>query len=277
MNGLRHLERWIEQLVEEPFVRLFAGRLLPHDVAHHLVQALEDGEEVAPDGTSVVPGRYEIALNPADLTALEYHHPNLERHLAAALAVLVERINLRTTESPGVILVADPDLPAREVRITPAAQELDQEEPAPGPDSDRDQPRGHTQDLDPERLNQALQQLEDQPTETRAYLIIQGQQTLDLTKPIVRIGRALDNDVILEERQVSRHHALLRRRYGRYILQDLDSSGGTTVNGFSVQEIVLRPGDLISLSGVDVIYAESEPLERDNRGETRPFTPVTDD
>lgn len=274
MGGLRDVERWIEQLVEEPFVRLFAGRLLPHDVAHHLVQALEDGEEVAPDGTSVVPGRYEIALNPADLTALEYHHPNLERHLAAALAVLVERLNLRTTETPGVTLVADPDLPAREVRITPASTEGAEADAEST--SDRGQPRDQTQDLDPQRLNQALQQYEDEPRRIRAYLIIQGQQTVDLTKPIVRLGRALDNDVILEERHVSRHHALLRRRYGRYILQDLDSSGGTTVNGFSVQEIVLRPGDLISLSGVDLIYAESEPLERDNRGHTRPITPVTD-
>ena len=33
MNRLLHLERWIEQLVEEPFVRLFAGRLLPQFLA----------------------------------------------------------------------------------------------------------------------------------------------------------------------------------------------------------------------------------------------------
>ncbi len=106
-----------------------------------------------------------------------------------------------------------------------------------------------------------------------AYLIIHGDRTVDLTTPTVRIGRSLDNDVILEDRQVSRYHAQLRQRYGRYILQDLGSTGGTTVNGFPVQEIVLRPGDLISLSGVDLIYAESEPLERTDRGHTRPFAP----
>ncbi len=56
MNGLMHLERWIEQLVEEPFVRLFAGRLMPQDVVRRLVDALEDGERVGPDGLPEIPG-----------------------------------------------------------------------------------------------------------------------------------------------------------------------------------------------------------------------------
>ncbi len=70
MNGLMHLERWIEQLVEEPFVRLFAGRLMPQDVVRRLVDALEDGERVGPDGLPEIPGRYQVELNPEDLAAL---------------------------------------------------------------------------------------------------------------------------------------------------------------------------------------------------------------
>ena len=106
------------------------------------------------------------------------------------------------------------------------------------------------------------------------YLIVQGERTFDLTEPTVRVGRALDNDLIIEDRMVSRYHARLRQRYGRYILEDLGSSGGTTVNGFRIQEIVLRPGDLISLSGVDLIYVESEPIGPPQSGHTRSFPPV---
>ena len=62
MNGLNRLESWITQLVEEPFVRLFAGRLLPEQVARALAHALEDGERIGADGTPEVPGRYRIAL-----------------------------------------------------------------------------------------------------------------------------------------------------------------------------------------------------------------------
>jgi hypothetical protein len=265
MNGLMHLERWIEQLVEEPFVRLFAGHLLPQDVVRHLVDALEDGERVGADGSPEVPGKYCIELNPDDLIALRRHHPDLDARLRDALESLVARIHLRTQEPPAIILKPNPALPPRAVEIRPADRTA-RNTAAPG------SVREATQDLVPESLQQMLAQSSVDQT-PRAYLIVKGERTFDLLTPVVHIGRALDNDLILEDRQISRHHATLRQRYGRYILQDLGSSGGTSVNGFPVQEIVLRPGDLISLSGVDIIYAESEPLALPPSGQTQPLHP----
>ncbi len=263
MDPLVRLERWIEQMVEEPFVRLFAGQLLPQEVARRLVNALEDGERVGADGLPEVPGRYRIYLNPDDLSALLRHHPDLEAQLTEALEHLTERINLRTHEPPAVALAVDPRLPPRSVNIVAASRAF--------------RSAGHTQDLEPSRVQQHLGAAPGTSISgPRAYLIIRGERTFDLNSEIVHIGRALDNDIILEDRQVSRYHAQLRRRYGRYILEDLGSSGGTTVNGFLIHEIVLRPGDLISLCGVDLIYVESEPLERADQGHTQPYNPVSE-
>lgn len=256
MKSLMRLESWIQQLVEEPFVRLFAGRLLPNEVARHLVRALEDGERIGADGTLEIPGRYRIALSPDDLAALQHHHPDLHTQLASALQTLAERMNARLKEPPAVILEPDPTLSLHTVRISPADRI-----------SHRD---GETRDLDLMRLQTLLEQ--EKESDVLAYLIVDSSRTFDLNQPIIRIGRALDNDLILEDRRISRYHAQLRRRYGRYILQDLGSRGGTTVNGFPVQEIVLRPGDLISLSGADLIYAEEEPGRRERTGSTQPFT-----
>lgn len=256
MNQLLNLERWIEQVIEEPFVRLFAGQLLPQDVARHLLRALEDGERVGADGATEVPGHYRIELNPADLAKLRRNHPDLEKQLTHALAHLVERIQVRSQSPPEVTLEANESLPSRGVEITPA---------------DRN-PRvsHHTQELRPIETKPA--QIDPSPPASKeTYLIVQGERTFDLTEPTIYVGRALDNDLIIEDRMVSRYHARLRRRYGRYILEDLGSSGGTTVNGFRVQEIVLRPGDLISLSGVDLIYVESEPILPSQDGHTQPF------
>jgi hypothetical protein len=258
MNQLLNIERWIEQVVEEPFVRLFAGQLLPQDVARHLLRALEDGERYGADGAPEIPGHYRIELNPEDLDALQRHHPDLRAKLTEALAHLVERIQIRPHSPPKVTLMANAALPRRGVEIMPA----DRVGPAPF----------HTQELRPVQDETFTEQPEGVPKEI--YLIVQGERTLDLTEPTIRIGRALDNDLIIEDRMVSRYHARLRRRYGRYILEDLGSSGGTTVNGFRVQEIVLRPGDLISLSGVDIIYVESEALTPPQSGHTQSFPPV---
>jgi pSer/pThr/pTyr-binding forkhead associated (FHA) protein len=97
---------------------------------------------------------------------------------------------------------------------------------------------------------------EDEPQGKPFLIIMGGQRHVDLTQPIVTIGRGLDNDVILENHRVSRHHAQLRRRYGRYILYDLGSSGGTTINDYPVQECVLQAGDVISFAGAQVIYGD---------------------
>jgi len=258
MKSLTRLESWIEQLVEEPFVRLFAGRLLPHEVARHLVRALEDGERVGADGVLEVPGRYRIALAPDALAALTRHHPDLESQLAQALQRLAERMHVRLKEVPAILLTADATLALHAVQITPADRTPRNDE--------------QTHEIKPEPPPASL--IHEEPPAIRAYLIIGGERTFDLQEAIVRLGRALDNDLIIEDRRVSRHHAQLRRRYGRYILQDLGSSGGTTVNGFPVREIVLRPGDLISLSGVELIYAEEEPGRREQAGTTQPYPPT---
>ena len=255
------LESWIEQLVEEPFVRLFAGQLLPQQVTTRLVRALEDGERLGVDGTPEVPGRYCVALHPEDLAALRQYHPRLAEELAMALQSLIGRLQIRLRQPPVVLLQADPTLPPHDVRITPAGDPtLDQ-----------------TRDLDPGRLEELLAR--EKRAGGQAYLIIEGQRTFDLIAPAVQIGRALDNDLIIEDRRISRHHARLRQRYGRYILQDLGSSGGTTVNGFPVQEVVLRAGDIISLSGVTLIYAEEEPEGGEatrSPDDTRPQHPMKD-
>jgi hypothetical protein len=61
------------------------------------------------------------------------------------------------------------------------------------------------------------------------------------------IGRHLDCDVVLSDIAISRRHAQLRFRDGRWILQDLDSTNGTTVNGERVGRSELRAGDVISI------------------------------
>jgi pSer/pThr/pTyr-binding forkhead associated (FHA) protein len=90
----------------------------------------------------------------------------------------------------------------------------------------------------------------------------------------VNIGRRLENNLVIDDPRVSRNHALLRANNGRYMLCDLNSSGGTYVNGLRITQQALRPGDVISLAGVSIIYGEesgSDPYSTD--GSTTAITP----
>ncbi|MGH2867730.1 MAG: FHA domain-containing protein [Solirubrobacteraceae bacterium] len=59
----------------------------------------------------------------------------------------------------------------------------------------------------------------------------------------VTIGRDPGCDVVLSDAEVSRRHARLLFRDGTWVLQDLQSTNGTTVNGVRVGRCELRPGD----------------------------------
>jgi hypothetical protein len=91
-----------------------------------------------------------------------------------------------------------------------------------------------------------------------AFLIVGGRRHVPLDRPLITVGRRADNDVVLEDGTISRKHAQIRWRYGRFVLYDLSNRGRTAVNDRPVVECVLQAGDVISISGKLLIYAEGD-------------------
>jgi DNA-binding SARP family transcriptional activator len=76
-------------------------------------------------------------------------------------------------------------------------------------------------------------------------VLVHGDQTVSLNRPVTTIGRRADRDVVLDDTQSSRLHAEIRVGPSGFTLVDLGSTNGTSVNGDRVREHVLRPGDEI--------------------------------
>lgn len=69
------------------------------------------------------------------------------------------------------------------------------------------------------------------------------------------IGRdAKLNKVILDDDAVSAEHARIRFENGAYVLYDLASSNGTTLNGERIQKAMLRDEDRISIGHIKLIF-----------------------
>jgi hypothetical protein len=76
----------------------------------------------------------------------------------------------------------------------------------------------------------------------------QPNQTFDLTKEQITLGRDITNDIVINDPEVSRHHLRLSRGPEGYTLEDLGSTNGTFVNGQRLTSPrPLRPGDAIGL------------------------------
>ncbi len=81
------------------------------------------------------------------------------------------------------------------------------------------------------------------------------------------LGRAIDNDVVLEDAAVSAHHAAIRRRGQDFLLADLGSVNGTHLNGKQIAGApVLRPGDEIRIGDTVVIFRRLAPYRRGGPG-----------
>jgi hypothetical protein len=89
-----------------------------------------------------------------------------------------------------------------------------------------------------------------------AFLVVDGVRIFPLEQPVVCIGRAPENDLVITDMRVSLQHAQLRAVGGRFVIFDLDSTGGTSLNGLSVLQHPLTPGDVISLAGIPLVYGQ---------------------
>ena len=96
------------------------------------------------------------------------------------------------------------------------------------------------------------------PLGNSVFLII-NRQIIPLTQAVTRIGRQLDNDIVLHEEYVSRLHAEIRFEEGKYVLYDQQSTGGTFVNSRKVDRCVLNSGDLISLTNIQIMFVNNNP------------------
>ncbi len=79
----------------------------------------------------------------------------------------------------------------------------------------------------------------------------------ELDKPAMVIGRTEDNDIAINHRSISRHHAKLVRENGRHAIVDMNSSNGVRVNGEEYGKVELRRADVIDLGHVRLRFVEA--------------------
>ncbi len=79
-------------------------------------------------------------------------------------------------------------------------------------------------------------------------------QEFELDKPAMVIGRTDENDICVNHRSISRHHAKVVRENSTYSVVDLHSANGVRVNGDEYGKVELRPGDLVDLGHVRFRY-----------------------
>ena len=253
-TALKDFEDRLQSMVEGRLARLFDGGIRPHTIATRLAQALE-ANLIEEGNVAIAPDQFVVVLNDEMLQRLLLEREAIAQELAQHLLGLVYETHLHIKQSPKVTLVGDKTLPLRDVRVRAEHSEIVRESTQALVAIDDNTPIPHIHD---------------------AYLILEDGKHVALKRTIVNIGRNSDNHVVIKNQAVSRHHCQLRLRFGRYVLYDLQSKSGTFVNGYRVQEHILASGDVITFSGVQIIYIEYEDDDHETLSDTQADQTQTD-
>jgi len=222
------LQPFVDQLLKA----IPKGKFPRNDVVAQWAGEIESGAKEGEGGHRYAPDQYTMSMHPKDYDGLTKDGNASQTELMEALRTALESANYRLTREPHITLATDPTLDRSTIRVIawhssdPALGPIPSEEPAT-----------------------------ETPPEG-AFFIVDGSKHYPLDRPLVNIGRRLDNHLVLEDPHISRRHAQLRVRGSRFIIYDLNSTSGMRVNGKKAQEWVLQPGDVVTLATVQLIYGE---------------------
>jgi hypothetical protein len=238
---IARLEAKLERLVEGTFSQLFGKRIHAQDIAIQLARAMEDGALTGQPGDPrpLAPDYYVIRLNPTVCAHLLQQQPVLPQRLSEHMIELATEVGYRLSNMPTVEIVPDEQLGVGVLAVD--AQHVQKK---------------HNTTAVMKRVDLPLTQ--DAPRNPQ--LLMHGQFAVPLNREMVNIGRSRDNHIVVDDPSVSRHHLQIRLRFGRYVLFDTHSQGGTTVNDVLVKEHTLQAGDVICMGRTRLVYMEDSTL-----------------
>jgi len=228
------LEERIKTFIESSSNWL-TGKARPTDLARQITAALENTVFYDEAGRPHVPAQITITLNPDQMPDWESQRELLDK-LAEFMMNSALETGLYFSAAPIIHLEPDSNLSQEELRITAG-------ETAPRVGETSVLVVSSTNPVEPE-----------DPRPQNAFLIYNTTQIIPLRQVVINLGRRSDNHIVIEDPRVSRNHAQLRAVRGAYVLFDLNSTGGTFVNGQRILQQLLKPGDVITLAGVPLIY-----------------------
>jgi hypothetical protein len=239
-RALAHFENAVEKLVEGAFDWLLRRRLEPVEIARRLARVMEDNQTIGA-GKIFVPNLYRVGLHSETFKTFVSFKEPLEAELASYLTDEAGRQGFDFIGRPHVTLTIETGVRRGRCRVHAELA---------GSGSGALDPIDTTQTIHTAELRAMANAGPQAATQEKLQLMI-GDRVIPLSQSL-SIGRSLDNDVIVQVPSVSRRHAQIVFRHGRWLLRDLQSTHGTRVNGHSIDECVLRAGDTITLGDVTV-------------------------
>jgi hypothetical protein len=214
--GLQQFEQRLERLVEGAFAKAFRSGLQPIEIARRLTREMDLQRTVGPRGV-IAPNVFEVALAPGDFERFESFSDALVHELADAAREHARTERYGFMGPVEVTLKPGQSLSAGSCRVTSEVKGG----PGGGP---------------------------------QASLVLPDGRTVTMDEGPITIGRLPECSIVVEDANVSRRHAEVRRDGPDVVVSDLGSTNGTRVNGTQVRTRRLNDGDEITVGRTSIRF-----------------------
>ncbi len=255
MGVMNRFESLMQGIVEGSFGKIFRSRLQPVELSSKLVRAMEDNLQIGPQ-RRIAPNIYTVHLSQHDFDYFTKFEKSLKQQLSNALVNVARERGYMLTSMPFIEFQLAPSLGTGETHIE--ALVVDARAGGNDPNAQQfDETRAMSQQ-EAQMLvaqAQAAQRAEPMPPAWLTLYRPSRGNPMPLGNPVIHIGRHLTNDVVVNDKRVSRHHAEIRYEHGQFVLYDLGSTNGVGINGVMThQPVPLKNNDIVTVGSHEFVF-----------------------
>jgi pSer/pThr/pTyr-binding forkhead associated (FHA) protein len=251
---LSEIEKRLQTLIEVHLLKYLPGPSYQDRIAQRMAETLRANFSThnLSDADDSTTQQFVLVVHPSTMAQWQ-KDPRLMEGLTKIFRLVANEMGLNVSQPLSISLAADPLIAIDSLDLRPSKPE----------------PIAETQNM--------FESLDETPARA-AFLIVGGTKVFSLDHAVTNIGRRLDNHLVVDDPRVSRYHAQIRYVRGRFIIFDLNSTGGTFVNGQRTTQSALYPGDVISLAGLPIVFGQDNPPSAGSASDTKPvpLTPNVD-
>ena len=253
MGVAKGIEQRLEGLVEGFFTRVFRSGLQPIEVGRRILREMAEGKTLSVNKV-YAPNEFEVHMGSDDYGRFSQMESGLAKEFSELVIEAAKDNRWNLMGLPKITFVEEEGMGKGAYRVDASfAADPDQVRHVSTRESSGDP---NSSGVMPAASAEKLGIAKDHP-----HLLVldadgKPAEKITVTRHPVSIGRMSTSGVVLSDPNVSRRHAELRKDGDRWVLVDLGSTNGTSVNGKLSKEHVLKDGDRLAFGTSELVFSD---------------------
>jgi hypothetical protein len=274
LGFLRLIEKRMESLVEGVFGRAFRRQVHPVEIAKGLTKQMDENRMVSVSRT-YAPNDFTIHLSSADAESIKAYQSALRDELIQYASTHAQSRSYHLMTPPKVRFETEDSLRFGEFGVTakltggtgPRAEGAPEDTSGQTRIFRTEKPGGDTEGEDQSTAAISPEEAKRHGLAREIVELVLDDQNYPLEgRGPWSVGRSEENDIVIQDPNVSRKHAQLSRLDNGFVVEDLGSTNGTLLDGAPIDRERIESGDELTFGGLTARFVR----RADGTGDSSP-------